>query len=207
MTTASDTPARHREIEAALLDDQQLRRARRWRSPPRTAGFPPGRRTTRWTARRRAHAQDQHDRRNRDRDEPLRQRKRKYLPALEPLAKAVDRLVHSRVLPLRGARLGPPSSHPVKSIYAISSVTLTAACGFLPSSSAFSASSSAKLCVWIGDRSMPVRSRKRIAEGQTPGEPMQPRTVRFLIWILPSSTGNFWPMLMPTIETRPSGRA
>ena len=40
---------------------------------------------------------------------------------------------------------------------------------------AITASPSAKLCVWIGDRSIPVRSRKRIAEGQTPGDPMQPR--------------------------------
>ena len=47
-----------------------------------------------------------------------------------------------------------------------------------------------KLWVWIGDRSIFVRSRKRMADGQTPGEPMQPRTVRFLIWILPRSTGN-----------------
>ena len=73
----------------------------------------------------------------------------------------------------------------------------------LADSSASSRIVEPEVCVWIGDRSMPVRSRKRMADGQTPGEPMQPRTVRFFIWILPSSTGNFWPILMPTIDIAP----
>ena len=84
----------------------------------------------------------------------------------------------------RGSRVDPARALAVlarESGHAISSVTLTASVSFFPCSSALNASSSGKLCVWIGDRSIPVRSRNRMAAGQTPGEPMQPRTVRFFI--------------------------
>ncbi len=47
-------------------------------------------------------------------------------------------------------------------------VTLMQASGFWPSLKASTASVRLKWWVWIGDRSMPVFSRKRMAAGQTP---------------------------------------
>ncbi len=40
---------------------------------------------------------------------------------------------------------------------------------------------------------MPVRSRKRMAEGHTPGEPMQPWIDRFFNWMKPEVRRNLPP--------------
>src|SRR3954468_4205480 len=87
------------------------------------------------------------------------------------------------------------------------SVILMHAFGSCPSAKPCTASVSANLWVWIGERSIPVFSRKRIAAGQTPGEPMQPRIVRFLSCIRPMLEAILRPILMPTIEIRPSWQA